>query len=132
MRIWLAATLLAGLGLVTHGCSGETGPKRVKVAGIVERRAEPLVNGTITFLPTAGHNGPAANGTITNGKFEIPAADGPTPGPHQVLINLLPGKMSAEFAAGQPGRKASNRTRWELKADVADEKSDFEFILEED
>lgn len=132
MRISLVVALLAGLGLVTQGCSRESGPVRVRVTGVVERRAEPLVNGTITFLPTAGHNGPAANGTIQNGKFDIPAAEGPSLGEHQVLISLIPGKMSSEFAAGAAGRKASNRTRWEFRADVSQEKEDYDFILEEE
>lgn len=132
MRIWLATALLGGLGLVSLGCSRETGPVRVRVAGVVERRAEPLVNGTITFLPTAGHNGPAANGAIQNGKFDIPASEGPSPGAHQVLISLIPGKMTPEFAAGSSGPKASNRTRWEFQADIAKDQADYDFILEEE
>ncbi len=132
MSIRLAICVLVAQCLVGLGCSGDKGPLRVRVIGVVERKAEPLVNGTITFLPAKGHKGPAANGVIQNGKFDIPAAEGPTVGPHQVLISVLPGKMSAEFKAGMSAPKPSMRTRWELEADVTKEQTDYDFILKEE
>ncbi len=132
--MWIRFTtiLLACLALMGQGCTGDKGPARIRVMGVVERRAEPLVNGTITFLPANGHEGPAANGVIQNGKFDIPAAEGPTVGPHQVLINLLPGKMSPEFAAGMSGAKTPQRSRWEFPVEVSNDKADYDFVLNEE
>ena len=124
--------LMIGMCLVELGCSGNTGPARIRVSGIVERQAEPLVDGTITFLPTKGHNGPAANGAIRDGKFDIPSDEGPTAGAHQVLVNLTPGKTSPEFAAGAARGKASSRTRWEFQVEVDPEDPTFDFNLEEE
>lgn len=132
MRTRLVLGMFAGLGmLLSGGCGQKSGPTRIGVSGVVDRSTEPLVNGTITFLPAKEHKGPAANGVIQNGKFEIPEDEGPTAGPHQVLINLTPGKMTAEFAAGMKKSKSS-RTQWEFPVEVSSAQADFDFVLKDD
>lgn len=123
--------LMAAVLLLGQGCGKKSGPQRLRVYGVVERKSEPLVNGTISFLPAKGHTGPAANGSIVNGKFDILASEGPTAGPHEVQINLTHSKMNPEFAAGQ-SRQKSSRTRWDFKEEVSPEHADFDFILQEE
>jgi hypothetical protein len=53
-----------------------------------------VAHGSISFLPTAGNSGPAANGSIVNGEYNFTAESGPRSGPHRVLIDIdsLPGQ----------------------------------------
>jgi hypothetical protein len=78
---WLA---LLGLFLVC-GCSPQPG-RRVAVAGTVLVDGQPLPEGSISFFPVAGIAGPTGGGVILNGKYEIPAEQGPVIGRQRVEI----------------------------------------------
>ena len=70
------------------GCSGESGPKTVRVWGEVMLDGKPLPDGTIEFKADDGSH--AAQGTITEGKYDIPAPSGPIEGkPCKVSITSL-------------------------------------------
>jgi len=107
---------------IAVGCGRQTGPKRISIQGKVEVMENPLMDGTITFLPTDGHQGPASNGVIENGEYQIPTAEGPTVGPHMVIISFIPGK--SEMSRGKP-----LRTRWEVKTEIDDKGSNQDFSL---
>lgn len=120
--------LLITVALLNSGCGSQTGPVRYRVHGTVDHKARPLVNGTISFLPASGHKGPAANGVIQNGVYDIPADEGPTAGPHQVLINLVPDKININVRPkGSDG--GPMRMKWEFSAEVAEDKTNEDFLL---
>lgn len=102
---------------VSVGCGGSSGTQRVSARGSVRVDSEPLKNGTINFKPAEGHQGPAANGAIVDGKFFVPAAEGPLPGPYVVSINLTPDKM-ARTASPASGSSQPVKTKWEINVDV--------------
>ena len=43
----------------------------------------------VSFRPASGSNGPAAGAGIIAGKFFIPAENGPTVGPHEVVVKIV-------------------------------------------
>lgn len=120
--LWLVACL---------GCGGQKGPKRVPVRGSVEVESRTAIDGSISFLPVDGHRGPASNGVITKGAFLIPASEGPTAGPHLVIIGLMPLKSSSDSATNLSGGKPP-RTKWEVKVEVEEGGLDHHFLLKED
>lgn len=121
---WLMLFTMVGLG-----CSGQSGPQRIAVDGIVDHKAQPLVNGTITIVPSGKQGGPAANGMIEQGKFHIPAGEGPSEGPHTVIINLTPQKSGSHTAGGSP--QMPPRMRWEFKVDISREQKSLDLVLED-
>ena len=66
------------------GCTG--GSKRAAVKGRVTVDGQPVENGSISFVPADGTQGPSAGGVITAGEYDIAKADGPLIGPHRVRI----------------------------------------------
>lgn len=77
----LAAAFLLGL----IGCEGARDDlPREPVSGKVTIAGEPLAKGSIQFRPAGG--GAEAGGIVEAGAFEIPKADGPTPGKYQVTV----------------------------------------------
>ena len=88
----LAAALAAG-ALIAAGLSGcglvggpADGPPRAAVRGTVTVDGAPLPAGTVTFTPADGAAGPKASARVAGGEYVIPAAVGPSPGPHRVAI----------------------------------------------
>lgn len=69
---------IAGVALlVLTGC-GPAGPRPMKVWGEVTFDGKPLESGSIRFLPLPNSTqGTATEGDIQNGRYEIPAKDGP-------------------------------------------------------
>jgi hypothetical protein len=111
--------LLVPLVCSSAGC-GSTWPG-VDVDGSVKAGSVPIVLGSISFLPAPGHKAPAVTGVIENGRFHIPAADGPLPGSYKVLVYLeIDPKKSAMCPPGAP--KPMNvspvRTRWETEVQI--------------
>ena len=80
---WAVAFTLVGMGTVFGGCSAN-GPERVAVHGSVVLDAEPLSQGSITFIPEG--EGTAASGEILDGQYEIPRERGPSPGRCRVEV----------------------------------------------
>ncbi|AMV39047.1 hypothetical protein [Planctomyces sp. SH-PL62] len=80
-----AGALAASLLLATSGCdsTGDDLP-REPVSGKVTIEGEPLAKGSILFRPSGGEA--EAGGSVEGGAFEIPRADGPTPGKYQVTV----------------------------------------------
>ena len=64
--------LLMGVGLVAGfaGC-GKDGPQRATVTGKITLDQQPLSEGSISFVPTGGTEGPVSGGLIKNGSYLI-------------------------------------------------------------
>lgn len=105
---WLAAPLLFA------GC-GEPDPfDRVGVAGSVALAGKLLPSGDINFIPL--REGPSIRGSIADGSYKIPRAEGPGSGPYRVEIYSVqptgrkipdgdnPGEMIAEARNVVPER----------------------------
>ncbi|MDA0281746.1 MAG: hypothetical protein O3B86_00185 [Planctomycetota bacterium] len=69
---------------LSAGCSGDSGPERVKVSGRVTIDGTDVALGTIAFVSRSG--GRTAATMINDGEYSISQNDGPTPGPQKVVI----------------------------------------------
>lgn len=85
------------VGTVAGGCGPDTGG-RVAVSGTVKFRGEPLKQGTIEFTAQDGKS--QSGGTITEGKFALPAVQGLRVGQYLVRISSVQGGTAP---AGPPG-----------------------------
>ncbi|HEY4233793.1 MAG TPA: hypothetical protein VGM76_10225 [Lacipirellulaceae bacterium] len=81
--IWITVLVLA------PACRDDNGLGRVEVRGRVTYQGAPLQRGLITFRPASGSRGPAAGTGIVDGKFLIPAEQGPIAGPHEVEVKIV-------------------------------------------
>ena len=82
--------------IVHFGRFGSSADRR-PLHGRVQVDGVGVAYGSISFLPTAGNSGPAANGSIVNGEYNFTKESGPRGGPHRVLIDIdsLPGQDDA-------------------------------------
>ena len=106
------------------GCGHPAGD-RVAFSGSVSQGVRPVVQGTISFLPAEGHpGGPAANTRIESGRYRFTSADGPVPGPHRVLINVLGQETKA---AGQGTAPSAKRHEFDVSVTTGlDFRTDFD------
>ena len=106
---WLLALLV-----LQGGCGNPAELNRLPVFGTIT--GFPGTTGSISFIPAPGNKGPGAVASIQNGKYQFDATNGPTPGPHEVLISLTLGKHlpAGSSAAYNPKSTAPLR----LKANV--------------
>jgi hypothetical protein len=75
------ALLLSALA----GCGwGET--LGVGVSGTVTYKGQPIKEGTISFIPVSGTNGPKGGANIDEGRYAIPRRAGLAPGKYRVEI----------------------------------------------
>lgn len=72
--------VLAFLG----GCSA--GNNRQRVTGVVTVDGAPLELGAINFMPAEGLAASSSGATVRDGKFEIPASNGLSPGRYKVDV----------------------------------------------
>lgn len=115
---WLLALLVAGAG-VSIGCGRSADPSgRVRASGTVTSGGGPLPSGSILFLPAGDGRGGGA--VIQNGRYEVPAEQGLTPGRYAVEIRAGassatepgPGMMIDEITGAEvPVKPGSNRSR---------------------
>jgi len=104
------------------GCSGG-GPDRIPLRGTVQVGAQPLSTGSISLLPAVGHRGPAATTSIAEGRYEFTRENGPTAGPHRVIVQLSTADKAAmlsEASGRAPRPEPPGKTRWELQVEVPD------------
>jgi hypothetical protein len=66
------------------GC--DSGPKRVDVRGKVTFDGKPVPEGEIRFIPVGPNAGPAAGGSIVQGKYEVGGKGGVSVGKNRVEI----------------------------------------------
>ena len=86
MQRSITLVLLACL-LTFAGCSGSDG--RLGITGTVTLDGQPLASGLINFRPAAGTAANSSGGTITEGRFSLPAAKGLMPGEYIVRVQAF-------------------------------------------
>jgi hypothetical protein len=70
------------------------------------------LNGSISFIPAQGRDGPGATCSLLKGSYQFDKSNGPVAGPHEVIIRRSVGKSL-------PGGPAANtKGEWKLTADV--------------
>ncbi len=80
-RCFPSVAVLIAIVLPLAGCGGTSSGDRVPLEGTVTVSGEPLTEkATIYFDPVAGQGGIGSSGEIKDGRFEISAESGPTPG----------------------------------------------------
>jgi hypothetical protein len=124
------------------GCQRTDEPARIAVSGIVTSPEGEPVNGTISFLPQAGTEGPAATTSLVDGVYVFDRANGPIAGEYRVLVVLTPDDRKQKSliapAANAPPAKTSPETRpatdheWSFTANVAPDNTEFDFELREE
>ncbi len=131
---WLP--VLAAGALALAGC--ERGPVRIPIRGVVTYKGSNLADGWITFVPAEADKGTQESARITDGKYELPAANGLMPGTYRVAItatepaaapapNVPPGapKRGKDLLPDEYNRDSN------LSIDVpATGKRDFDFPLQ--
>ncbi|MBI1310950.1 hypothetical protein GC176_06545 [bacterium] len=128
MRIVQPLLVLQMLTLALAGCGGSDGPRRVAVTGTVTRAGSPVEIGSVGILPSGDHSGPAANGAVENGEFVFDSSNGPTPGPHRIVIrSLIPKDELMRLQAEGKEPKMS----WVFPLEIPDEDVfHHDFVLE--
>jgi hypothetical protein len=87
-------------GLVFLGCSDATGG-RYEVSGSVTFNGQPLDQGVVMFVGV-DQDKTQASAMVTNGKYQIPKAQGLVPGKYRVAISAPDGKSPTDRDAA-PG-----------------------------
>ncbi len=101
----IPASLLVVISMAHFGCGGGDGLDRQPVSGSVSLDGAPLKEGQIQFFPASNSaEAIATGGTITDGKYSIPKAEGPIPGTYTVQITASGGEQAKpEGNDGMPG-----------------------------
>jgi hypothetical protein len=117
------AWILAGLATLVAGCS-KGSAARLPVHGTVSFTNGAKLSGSITFVPTAGHAGPAATTTLADGDYQFDRNTGPTAGPHQVIVRRILSKNAALATRGKknaelpPPAESAQKLEWALAVDL--------------
>ena len=114
------------LGALLVGC-GKWGPARLPIRGTVLAANGKKFSGSITFVPTEGTPGPAATANLIVGDYRFDRENGPTVGPHRVIVTKLVAKDMAlksrphanPPASAEDAVAEAARTVWTLSADVS-------------
>jgi hypothetical protein len=79
------------------------------------------LNGSITFLPAKGHSGPSATTKVEEGKYEFDRENGPSTGPHTVVVIRKVTRAASMKAIAAKQQTGENGQQWTLAADVKDD-----------
>jgi hypothetical protein len=108
------------------------------VYGAVTQPSGETIDGTITFLPDQQQPGPGAVASLVKGAYQFDKTNGPTAGPHRVIVTKMVGKeLSPTKSSGpkpRPGSrkaatKAGSPSEWTFSATIPQEgpyKFDFQ------
>ncbi|HEV3006410.1 MAG TPA: hypothetical protein VGX78_18205, partial [Pirellulales bacterium] len=79
----------------------------------------PLASGLISFRPAKGGSGPAATTSIHEGRYRFDARNGPSAGPHEVVVQrAFEGKPTAVTPDAATGAEVP--LPWTFEVDVPD------------
>ena len=117
----IAVLIFLGLLSLHGGCGSGNRVDRLPVRGTVTMASGERLSGSITFVPAEGKSGPPATTKLNEGKYEFDRTNGPTAGPHTVIMRRVVSREDSleTIAAKQPARE--NGAEWTLSADVADD-----------
>jgi len=130
-------SILLGLTALVSGCGKGKRVERLAVRGTVVLRSGEKLSGSITFLPAEGRGGPAATAALVDGRYEFDRGNGPTAGPHQVIVKLvIPKGAMMEKRNKKPQSKeglpeTEPKMEWTLTVNVTDDGAfQRDFILD--
>ncbi len=119
--------MLFALGTTFAGCGKGSGVARVPIHGTISVSDGEKLNGFITFLPDEGRGGPAATTKLADGEYQFDRHDGPTIGPHRVIIkriipkSVMMASRNDSRLAHAKGASAKEPKEWTLSFDVTDD-----------
>lgn len=100
------------LSILLAGCGSKSSIARLPIHGTVSLASGEKLHGSISFRPAAGRPGPAANTAVIDGNYQFTANNGPTAGPHQVIVQRVAStedKLKAISAAVPTAKKPSRQ-----------------------
>lgn len=98
--------LLSGLTFASAiGCGKPSGLDKVVVSGQVTLDGQPISNGEIRFIPSAGTIGPVSGGPIKDGVYTAKGKGGVPLGNHQVEIRAYRANAKSQGQAGVGGNE---------------------------
>ncbi len=122
--LFAAGWVILGVAALGGGC-GKGGVARLPLWGTVSGAHGEAPSGSITFLPDKGRPGPSATTRLIAGQYRFDWKDGPTAGPHRVIVSEPVAKEAALKALAQDSSPAPSeaadggrKTEWTLSADV--------------
>jgi hypothetical protein len=120
--------------LLISGCGG----KEIPIHGIITLDGEPVPGpGTIAFYAESGTDSPHASAEFKDGKYEIPAEQGPHAGRFRVEITW-PKPTGKQIPSADPGMLTDERVEaipekynknTELKAEISSSQTVHDFHL---
>jgi hypothetical protein len=119
---WIICTF--GLIGTLGGCGQHDRSNRMAIFGAVVLATGEKLSGSITLMPAKGYTGPAATTAIVDGQYRFDTTNGPTAGPHQVIIKrkMLTGMPRVPSAnqkgAVRPDAAVESKSQWILDVDV--------------
>jgi hypothetical protein len=133
------SSILVGLCALLAGCGRDSEIVRLPVRGDVTLSGGEQFNGSITLIPASGQRGPAATTTVKDGNYQFDRTNGPTAGPHHVVIKRVISKSAMLESRGSRNPRAPKETpqggeprlEWTLSTDVTEQNLDHcDFKLE--
>jgi len=120
--------LVLAVVCVSYAGCGRSGPRRIAVEGTATFQGTPVEEALISFLPAKGRPGPAANAVVEDGQYRFSRQNGPTAGPHRVIVVAEHDDKSAFLATDNVDAAAASKLsgRWEFEVEVP-EKGPFEY-----
>jgi hypothetical protein len=121
---------------VVIGC--QQGPLRIGVSGTVTYKGAKIADGWVTFVPKDADKGTQEAARITDGKYELPSANGLMPGEYRVAITAhdpaakpTAGEVPGAPRRGNPRIPEEYNRNTDLGIEVSAEgKREFHFNLE--
>jgi hypothetical protein len=123
LRLWHLAVLSS---LLIAGCSKSNSLTRLPVFGKVTAADNSELNGSITFIPSEGIHGPAATTEVVHGEYHFSEQNGPTIGPHQVMVRRsvaqprVPAPGSSQKSETEGVSPGGLKTEWRLSTNLTE------------
>jgi hypothetical protein len=121
-------SMLFLLPLLSFGCGRETTLDRLPVHGAVTKPDGERLNGSISFIPAPGQKGPSATTKLDEGKYAFDRTNGPTAGPHKVIIKRVISREASRSAIDNKQPIAENGAEWTLSVTVADDGQYLQYL----
>jgi hypothetical protein len=130
--------------VVIGGCRPQNEVSRLPVHGTVTTANGEKPNGSISFIPADGESGPAAMTVLTGGNYQFDRTNGPTAGPHQVIVRKMvshsrtPPSGAGDFKNNSvktadtkaADNKTVPKTEWRLTANLSEHAANqYDFTL---
>jgi hypothetical protein len=116
-----------GLVFANAGCQRADEVARIAVFGTVTSESGEPISGTISFLPEAGTDGPAATTSLIDGAFAFDTRNGPVAGKYRVLVVEQATDRKHKGTANPAQDALASDGEWSFAAEVSLDNVEFEF-----